>query len=71
MQIEGTKLIFIMTLSVLDFFKYGSRIPQIAQIKLVSTFRIFRGRVRGGGGGGEHALRPPPLPLEISSFLSH
>ena len=42
MQIEGTKLIFIMNISVLDFFKFSSRMPQIAQI-LVSTFKIFRG----------------------------
>ena len=42
MQIEGTKLIFIMSISVLDFFKFTSRMPQIAQI-LVSTFKIFRG----------------------------
>ena len=42
MQIEGTKLIFIINISVLDFFKFASRIPQIAQI-LVSTFKIFRG----------------------------
>ena len=31
MQIEGTKLIFIMNFSVLHFFKFGSRKPQIAQ----------------------------------------
>ena len=41
MQIEGTKLIFI-DISVLDFFKFASRMPQISQI-LVSTFKIFRG----------------------------
>ena len=41
MQIEGTKLIFIMNISVLDFFKFVSRMPQIAQI-LVLTFEIFR-----------------------------
>ena len=44
MQIEGTKLIFIMNISVLDFFKFFSRMPQIAQI-LVLTFKIL-----GGGG---------------------
>ena len=38
MQIEGTKLIFIMNFSVLDFFKFASRMPQI--------------RGWGGGGGG-------------------
>ena len=43
MQIEGTKLIFIINFSVLDFFKFASRMPQIAQIKLVSTFKIFQG----------------------------
>ena len=42
LQIEGTKLIFIMNISVLDFFKFASRMPPIAQI-LVSTFKIFRG----------------------------
>ena len=47
MQIEGTKLIFVMNFSVLRFFKLASRMPQIAQI-LVLTFKIFR----GGGGGG-------------------
>ena len=41
MQIEGTKLIFIMNFSVLDFLKFASRMPQIAQIKFVSTFKIF------------------------------
>ena len=43
MQIEGTKLIFIMNLSVLDFFYFASRMPQIAQI-LVSASKIFQGR---------------------------
>ena len=42
MQIESTKLIFVMNFSVLDFFKFASRMPQIAQI-LVSTFKIFQG----------------------------
>ena len=55
MQIEGIKLIFIMSISVLDFFKFASRMPQIAQI-LVSTFKIFRESI-------------PPDPLEISSFF--
>ena len=49
MQIEGRKLIFIMNFSVLDFFKFGSRMPQIAQI-FVSTFKIFP---------WEHAPGPP------------
>ena len=31
-----------MNISVLDFFKFASRMPQIAQI-LVSTFKIFWG----------------------------
>ena len=53
MQIEGTKLIFNMNFSVLDFFKCASRNPQIAQI-LVSTFKIFP-----GGGGRGHAPGPP------------
>ena len=42
MQIEGTKLIVIMNISVLDFFKFASRMPRVAQI-LVSTFKIFWG----------------------------
>ena len=42
MQIEGRKLIFSMNFSVLDFFKFASRMPQTAQI-LVSTFNIFQG----------------------------
>ena len=61
MQIEGTKLIFIINISVQDFFKFASRMPQIAQI-LVSTVKIFWG---GGGGGGPC----PRTPLEISSFF--
>ena len=59
MQIEGTKLIFITNISVLDFFKFASRMPQIAQI-LVSTFKIFR----GGGGGG----MPPDPPRNFLFF---
>ena len=31
-QIEVRKLIFIMNFSVLDFFKFASRMPQTAQI---------------------------------------
>ena len=52
MQIEGAKLIFVMKFSVLHFFKFASRMPQIAQM-LVSTFNIFQegGGVWGGGGG--------------------
>ena len=49
MQIEGRKLIFIMNFSVLDFFKFASRIPQIVQI-LVLTFKNVL---------GEHAPGPP------------
>ena len=61
MQIEGTKLIFIMNFSVLHFFKFDSRMPQIAQI-LVSTFKNFL------GGGGRGAC--PQIPHEMSSFFS-
>ena len=46
-----------MNFSVLDFFKFASRMPQIAQI-LVLTFKIW-----GGEGGG------PQTPLEVSSFF--
>ena len=56
MQIEATKLIFVMNFSGLDFFKFASRMSQIAQI-LVSTFKI----VRGWG--------MPRTPLEITSFF--
>ena len=41
MQTDGTKLIFVVNFSVLDFFNFPSRMPQIAQI-LVSTSKIFR-----------------------------
>ena len=44
MQIEGRKLIFIVNFSVLDFFKFVSRMPHIAQI-LVSTFNSFQGNM--------------------------
>ena len=46
MQIEGTKLIYFTNFSVQDFFKFVSKMPQIAQI-LVST---FPGRWEGGRG---------------------
>ena len=54
MQIEVRKLIFIMNFSVLDFFKFASRMPQTAQI-LVSTFEIFWGSM-------------PPDPLDTFSL---
>ena len=56
MQIEGTKLIFIMNISVLDFFKFASRMPQIAQI-FVSAFKIVRGSM------------PPDPPRNFLFFL--
>ena len=59
MQIEGTKLIFVMNFSVLDFFKFASRMPQIAQI-LVSTFKIFQ---EGG------RACPWTLPWNVLSFF--
>ena len=34
MQNEGTKHIFIMNFSVIDFFKFASRMPQTAQANL-------------------------------------
>ena len=58
MQMEGTKRIFVMNFSVLHFFKFASRMPQIAQI-LVSTFTIFGGGGGGGGGGVPWTLDPP------------
>ena len=47
MQIEGTKLIFVMNFSVLYFFKFASRMPQIAEI-FVSMFKIFQGSMPAG-----------------------
>ena len=41
MQIEGTKLTFIVNFSVLDLIKFASRMSQIAHI-LVLIFKIFR-----------------------------
>ena len=41
MQIEVRKLIFIMNFSVLDFFKFASRVTQSAHI-LVLTFKILQ-----------------------------
>ena len=61
MQIEGTKLIFIMNFSVPDFFKFAPRMPQITQI-VVSTFKILRKGGGGRGGGGEG------MPLDSSFF---
>ena len=58
MQIEGTKLILIMSISVLGFFKFASRMPQIAQI-LVSTFKIFQGSM------------PPDPPTNFLFFFFH
>ena len=63
-QIEVRKLIFIMNFSVLDFFKFASRMPQTAQI-LVSTFKIFRGSMPPVPGGA-----CPRTPLDISSLFS-
>ena len=59
-----------MNFCVLDFFKFAFRMAQIAQM-LVSTFKIFQGRLGGGrgggGGGGGRCLRTS---VEISSFYS-
>ena len=65
MQIEGTKLIFVTKFSVLDFFRFASRMRQIAQIKLVSTFNIFQ-----MGGRDCPPPPPPPPPLEILLLFS-
>ena len=40
-KLKVRKTIVIINFSVLDFFKFVSRMPQIAQI-LVSTFKIFQ-----------------------------
>ena len=55
-----------MKFSVLNFFKFASRMPQIAQI-LVSTFKMFRGEEGDAPGHRPHLPTPPPL--EISSFF--
>ena len=61
MKTEGRKLIFIMNFSVLHFFKFASRMPQIAQI-LVLTQNIL----------GKHAPGPPRIFLFASTAeLSH
>ena len=64
MQIEGTKLIFVMNFSVLDFFKFAPRMPRIAQI-LVSTFKTFQGRWSRGRGVGM-PMHPPRIVLFFS-----
>ena len=51
-----------MNFSVLHFFKFATRMPQIAQI-LVSTFKMFRGWGWGGGGG-----MPPDPPRNFLFF---
>ena len=63
MQIEGTKLKFVMNFIVLLFFKFASRMPQIAQI-LVLTFKIFWGE----GGGRVVGGMPPDLPRNFLFF---
>ena len=55
MQTAGTRLIFVMNCSVLHFFKFACRMPQIAQ-SLVSTLKIC-----WGGGGG--VMLPGPLDI--------
>ena len=47
-------MIFIMNFSVLDFFKFASRMPQIAQVNLDHQ-NLSGGR---GGGGGEEGHAP-------------
>ena len=70
MQTEGTKLIIIMNFSVLHFFKFASKMPQIAQI-LVSTFKIFWDLGEGGGGGGGDGDGPPRNFLSFFFFISN
>ena len=67
MQIEGRKLIFVMNFSVLDFFKFASRMPQIAQI-LVSTFKIFQGSMPPDPPLGAYC--GPQTPASFSSFFT-
>ena len=72
MQLDDTKLIFITSFSVLDVFKFASRMPQIAHI-LVSTFKIFRERMgvgRGGGGGGGRGCIPADPSQNFLCFFS-
>ena len=63
MQAEGTQLIFVMNCSVLHFFKFTSRMPQIAQIS-VSTFKIFWAWLGGGDA-------PGPLRNLLFFFISN
>ena len=71
MQVDGTKWIFIIHFTVPCFFKFASRMPQIAQI-LVFTFKIFLGVGEGDGygweGGGCMPLDPPGNFLFFSSL---
>ena len=74
MQIEGTKLIFVMNFSVLDFFKFASRMPQFAQVNLnLQKFPSGGGGGvvgEGGKGGMPSAPPPPPPPEKFPLFLS-
>ena len=77
MQVEGAKCkmkaqnIFIMNFSVLDFFKFASRTAQIAQVKLVSTFKIVHKGWGVGGGGACPGPPPPPRNFLFFFFISN
>ena len=56
-----------MSFSVIDFFKFASKMPRIVQI-LVSTFKIFREGRGGGGRGREAGVIPPDPPRNVLLF---
>ena len=65
MQIEGTKLIFVMNFSVLHFFQICRQ-----NASNCTDFSLnFQNFLWGGEGGGEGGACPW-TPLEISSFFS-
>ena len=65
MHIEGIKLIFVMNFSVLDFFKFASRMPQIAQI---TVHRLQISNFSGERGG---ACPGPPQKFPLFFFMSN
>ena len=54
MQIEGTKLVFTLNFSVLDFFKFAFNTD------FCLNFQNFLGEVRSGGERGGGGMPPDP-----------
>ena len=65
MQIEGTKLIFVMNFSVLDFFKICLQNASDCSF----DFRNIQGRLGVGGGGGGACPQSPPRNFLFFFFL--